>query len=499
MSPLGLLLTALLVPAAPPAPDVPAPQLTRGLELVYRGEAVEASDRVDNRFRKRSELEVRVLVLEAGPLSADCAVMTRLRPQDDPTVAGAAAAVTGSDPSRTPAHAAIRIDLVRVDGHGRCRVLHPPPGPPPIPLGPNTPTANPPPIPLDGPPNLEVGMFVPLPARPVAVGGSWDAADPARPPVGWTAGEAVWNGGRCVELRADQHTDGWDRPAVAPTGWRRTEAAIVSPTDGFTARVHRRVERRDGAGVVGWVEVTYELQPPTRLVGARYADARRDAEAAFAFAADLDQLLSRTGPHDPGPFAVKLTKIDRYLADAATPTGFREAVDGARRRCAAAARGDLPQPIIPASASVRLESVAVGNPAPDFVAPVVGRSEPFRLSSAKGKPAVVVFFKPGSRTGRATLLVAQALHDHFAGRAAVVAVAVGAGPDAADALSKDMKLTFPVVDGAGARDRYGIDTHPRFFALDSAGTVTWRFDGFGLETGYLAKQEVERLIGGGSR
>jgi hypothetical protein len=77
----------------------------------------------------------------------------------------------------------------------------------------------------------------------------------------------------------------------------------------------------------------------------------------------------------------------------------------------------------------------------------------------------------------------------------VVAAAIGAGPEAAEKQRADMRLTVPVIDGAGIREKYGIDTYPRFLAVDPGGTVTWRFDGFGMEAGYLARTEIERLIG----
>jgi peroxiredoxin len=495
-----LLLAGLLVPAAPPAaPAVGPARLLRGLELVYRGEVVEGSDRYDNRFRKTSELEVRVFVLDAGPDSADCAVMTSVRPKRDTMITAAAAAVTGADPARAETPPAVRLEFIRVDARGRCKRLRPPAGPPPVPLGPDTPTESPLPTPIDGPPLLELGMFVPFPPATV-VNGTWDMIDPGRPPVVWTADkETVWNGGRCTELTATQRTDGWDRPMVAPTGWERRETVLAAPSEGYAAAVRRRTERREGVNVIGWVEVRYELQPPTRLTGVRYTDLRHEAEAAFCFAQELDKLSNRPGPHNPGPFAVKLTRIERYLSDNPNPTGFRAAVETVRRRYAAAIHGEVtPAAVSIVSATKAAEMPDVGKPAPDFVAPVIGAAGTFRLSAARGKPAVVVFFKPGSGTSRATLIVTEALTQKLADRACVVAISVGAEPDTADAMRKDMRLTVPVLDGAGVRDRYGVDTYPRFFIVDPAGNLAWRFDGFGLEAGYLAKQEVERLIRDGS-
>lgn len=487
----------------PPAdgPAVAAPRLARGDELVYRGDVTEAGERVGNRFRKVSEVEVRVFVLDAANGSADCAVITKVRPKADPTVAGAVTAVTGANPVRL-ATPAVRVELVRVDARGRAVLLAPKAGPPPVPLGADTPVRAAPPVPLDGPPVLELGMFVPLPVKVVKVGDQWDAAEDGRPPVGWWAvREAVWNGSRCVELHVAQQTDGFDKPEATPTGWRRRESVLASPADGFACRVRRVVERREGKDVVGWTDTTLELQPPQRYVGARFADLRREAEAAYCFAVDLATLQARPKPKaaTPEDYFVRVRRIDRFLDDQPAPTGFRDAIDAVRRRCDAAANGESAPAaaVISASFTTRPDPPELGRPAPDFVAPRVAAlpgSDPFRLAGSKGKPVLLVFFKPEVDLSAATLYLTESLHKRYAGKADVVAVAVGAGPAAAKRQADDIHLTVPVLDGTGVRDRYGIDTFPRFFVVDPAGTLTWQFDGYGNETAGLARREIERLL-----
>jgi hypothetical protein len=288
-----LFLSCVALAAPPEGPAVGSPRLARGDELVYLGEVVEEGRRVDNPFRKRYALEVRVFVLDTRTGSADCAVLTSVRPLADPAVAPAATAVTGADPARYQFPPAVTLELIRVDDRGRVSLLTPAAGPPPIPLGPSTATKPPPLTPLDTVPAVELGMFIPLPAKPAAVGATWATPEPGRPPIAWACGkESVWNGGRCVEVTATQQTDGWDRPTVAVTGWRRAETARVVPADGFASTVRRRVERREGASTVGWVEVSYELQPPGKHVGRRYDDVRREVEAAYTFAAALAPLLA---------------------------------------------------------------------------------------------------------------------------------------------------------------------------------------------------------------
>lgn len=494
MSATGFLLLATV--AAAPAPDgltVGAPRLARGDELVYVGHVEEAGERVGNRFRKRHELEVRVFVLEVAGGAADCAVLTRVRPLLDPAVAGPAAVVTGADPARQASPAAVRLDLIRVDPRGRVALLTPPTRP--LSLTTSTPTAPPPLLPLDAPPAVELGPFVPLPAKPAALGTVWDSAEPGRPPLVWAAArETVWNGGRCVEVTAAQQSDGWDRPDLAATGWKRTDAALVVPTDGFASAVTRRVERREGAMVIGWVEVSYEAKPTARLHGDRYDDERRDAEAAYALATELAPLLPRAGKVDAGEFRARVARIDRYVEDHPFRTGFREAIAAVRRRCEAAARGEaIPAEVVRASYETPSAPPAAGHLAPDFVAPDVGTAAPFRLSAHRGAPVVLVFFRPGSKTSEGALRVAEALHVAFAGRAVTAAIAVS-GPEDARRQRGELKQTLPVLDGRDVRARYGVDQYPKVFVIDGSGLVVWRFEGYGQETGYLAKREVERLV-----
>ncbi|HET6574619.1 MAG TPA: redoxin domain-containing protein [Fimbriiglobus sp.] len=494
----ALLLSCLTVAAPPDGPAVGSPRLARGDELVYRGEIVEAGTRVVNPFRKHYELEVRVFVLDVRTGSADCAVLTSVRPLHDPVVAEPVAAVTGVDPARRQLPPAVTLELVRVDDRGRVVLLAPPAGPAPIPLSASTATKPAPLTPLDTVPTVELGMFLPLPAKPAAVGVTWAAAEPGRPPVVWTCDEeSVWNGGRCIAVTATQQTDGWDRPAIAVTGWQRTEALLVVPADGFASKVRRHVKRREGDSTVGWVEVRYELQPPNRYVGLRYDDVRREVEAAYAFASDLAPLLAKANKVDPRQFEVKLSKIVVWLEEQSAATGFRPALEAVRRRCEAAAHGDATPALAEPPAAPR-EPPRVGRPAPDFVAPLVHAAGQFRLSAVRGRPAVLVFFKPGSKTSRGSLSVAEALYKLYADRLAVVALAVSAGPEEASRQREALTLTVPVADGSGPRPAYVVDTYPKFFVVDAAGSLAWRFDGYGAETGYLAKVQVEKLLNRGN-
>ncbi len=482
-----VVLSAALLAGAEPV-SLSGPRLARGDELVYTGTVEETGERFDNRFKKRYQLDVRVFVIDVHAAGTDCGVMTTVQPLDDPLVRAGITAAAGSDDKREKPAPIVRLELVRVSDRGRVKTLTPKGTTLPLVLDAKTPTADPPLPPADTPPNVELGVFVPLPLGPAKLGGTWDSPEPGRPPLVWTAGgETVWNGRRCAELAAVQQTDGYDLPEATRHGWKRTDAVVLAAADGFASTVERTVVRREGRDRVGSVTVRYELQPANRYSGAKYTAARAEVEAAWAFAAEhaasvrlrADELRSRRA------------ELDRYLDDRGTATPYRPAVEAVRRRYDTTAAPPSKIVITP----VEQDPPRVGKPAPDFTAADVtkptGRT---RLSADRGKPVVVVFYKPGSVTSVETLAICEALHRKYADALAVVPLAVGKPTKAAEQRAT-LKLTVPVFDGGEVRAAYAVESYPQFFVVDQKGLLRWAFDaGVGPEVGYLVKQEVDKLL-----
>lgn len=460
----GLVSVALLAPAAP------GPTLERGAEYVYAGTVTEAIERPGTRFRRAHELEVRVLVLEKYPGRADAAVLTLLRRADAP--------------DRGPPLA--RLDLVRVHEDGTTHLLLPT-GPAPLRLAPDTPAHALPPPPLDTFAPAEFGAF---PPRAGLNPERWTGAEPGRPEVAWTAGGFDFvTGERCGELRGVQKSATWDRPQGGVTAWERTESVWVSTADGTARRVHRVIRHRDGiedrAAVE--VEVRYELRTQTRLIGPTFARYRAEVETAYATGAEAEPLFREAARLGPQPFAARLARLDRFLADTEPGTPYREAALAVRRRLDAARAGEvLPAPLVAPTPAVRRSEV--GQPAPDF------RAGEFRLAAVRGKPAVLVFFMPGQETAELSLCVADALAKRYAGRVAVAPLAVFADPALAAKDLERRRLTIPVHDGSTAVEPYGIETFPRFVVVDGGGVVRWAFAGVGAETGFLVREQVDAVL-----
>jgi len=494
------LLLSALGPAAPPdAVVLSGHRLARGEELHYLGEVTEWNERFGNRFRKQYALELRILVLEVADDYTDCAAMTTLRPLEDPAVLQGIRLTTGQKP--IPPSPTIRLELIRVDDRGRVRQLTPAAGPPPLPLVANTATRQLPPIPLDVPTSLELGLFVPLPIGRAKLGSTWDVAEANRPPIGWNAkGQALWNGGRCIQLVATQQTDGWDRPETVREGWQRIDTILVPPADGYAATVQRVIRRREGRDDIGSLTIKYERQPTSRHVGGRYTDVRTEVETAWWFATDLAMLNMPGKAVAQADVDARIKRLKQDLEDSQTASGYRPAIEATHRRCETIALGTTPKVVQVTAYTMdgKPEPFALGKLAPDFVVSEVDRpTGRFRLATARGKPIVLTFFKPGSVTSKGALEIAEALHKHYSTRVVVVPLAAVTGIDAAATQRKQMKLTVPIFDGEEVRTTYEVKAYPQFLVIDSTGTACWEFEGCGEETGFLVKKELDRLLATG--
>lgn len=478
------LLTLTLAVAAP----VPA-GLQKGDTFTFTGSVAEAVERPGDRFRRNHDLELRVFVLDHHEKWADVAVLTRLKRTDD-AVAGAAGALTGNAAPKD-APPLIRLDLVRVHADGTAHLLAPP-GPAPLRLNADTPARALPLIPLDAFAPSEFGVF---PSRPPhnSNGEPWTVAvGPSRPSETWQEkGFEFQNAERCQYLVMNQMSANWLKPVGGERAWHRAEAVWVSTRDGTARKVHRVVRQRDGLAEApsAWVEVKYELKGQARLNGQTFDRTRRDVEVAYVALNEPVTTLS------PKQIETRLAKLDAHLKES-DPTGaYREALVAARRTLEAAGRGEVapvqpppPPPMVPAWSPARAQWPEPGQPAPDV------RAGNFRLAEQTGKPVVLVFLKPGGETTDLSLAVADALEKRYAGKVAVVPLVVFGEVAAAVKARDRLKLTVRLNDGATAATAYGVETVPRFAVIDAAGKVRWTFTGIGGETGFLVKEQVDRLV-----
>jgi hypothetical protein len=424
-------------------------------------------------------------------------VLTLLRRSGD------AVTPAGAAPER-PAPPAVRLDLVRVHADGSAHHLLPG-GPPPLTFDAKTPARTLPPIPLDSFAPFEFGMFPPRPPRS-APEKPWGVAssDPDRPIETWQAqGTDFVTAASCSLVVMNQQHPNWAKPVGGRSAWHRADAVWVSTLDGTARKVHRVIRHRDGIAteLAAWIEVKYELKEQTRVIGRTFDRYRRDVETAFATSAEVAPFLPDAIKHGQKFFLARLERLDAYLEEADPSSPYREAVLAVRRQLDAARKGET----VAKTPAVSLAPVGVAPAVPKGVAwPEVGQiapdftAGPFRLADSRGKPAVLVFFKPGSDTTDLALGVANLLNQKYGSRAAVIPLAVWGTRAAGEKERDQRKLTVPIYDGTQADTAYGIESVPRFVVIDASGRVRWTFAGVGAETGYTARRELERLLPPGS-
>ncbi len=262
----------------------------------------------------------------------------------------------------------------------------------------------------------------------------------------------------------------------------------VDQTEQFLSIILNYTRSND---LAAWIEVKYELKNHEKLNGRTYDRTRLDVEVAYTALSDASIPVRDAARFGPRILESKLKELDGYLTETAPGTPYREAIIAAKRTLDAASRGVVAPPPPPPSSSP-LAVTRAQWPEPGQLAPNL-RSGNIQLSDHRGKPAVLVFFKPGSETTDLSLAIADALEKRYGAGVMVIPLAVFGDVEAGIKDRNRLKLTVPVYDGTAAVAIYGVETVPRFAVIDPDGKVKWTFTGVGSETGFLVREQVDRL------
>jgi len=463
-----LVTCALVLGQAGGRPDLLlAPQLAEGMELVYRGWVTEEALAPGVSYHRAYKLENHVLVLAQKAQSWDVAVMTTLRLRDGLPEKGA-------DARQAPA--SVRLELVEVYKTGR--------------LLPRTClTAR---VPLAGPPTLECGALVEFPPRRLGSDRSWEVSEESRPALVWhVVGPEACNGTACLKIVGRQQSANWDQPRADHTAWRRTETVWLLPHLGLAFRVERVLESRDPARSEPTYrqEVRYDLETRLQYPGKLLEDRRQEIAQARAFAEEAAPWL-RQG----GQFRQMLEGLHRKVTqhlERHPPTPYRQAILHLQRRMQSSGSNDLPteqdpDPQVPLSATMR-----IGQRVPDFLTVDVSTRETARLYRHIGRPMLIFFYNPASRTGAEVLRFVQELAESHGNNLAILALAAGDMSLAVKQRS-DLRLPFPVLEGRGLHLTFGVDALPRFAILDHKAYLRATFTGWGVQTPREIREELRR-------
>ncbi len=436
------------------------PQLTPGLELVYRGAYTEESLIPNVAHQTLYRLDSNLLVLDAGIKTSQIAIMTGLSLQQNRQLA-----------DKRDGPTSVRLQLARVDGQGRLRqedkkfLL----------------------IPLKEPPSVEFGFFVPAPVAKVRRGFTWEIAELGRPTQTWEVFGAESCGGvMCIKIAGLQQSADWDHVRADTIGWRRRDTLWIHPQLLVAQKVERIIEQRAAARDTPTARtvVKYELETQLRYPGRLFEERRSDAVKTAKFQEDAELLLAQP-------------TLNRQLADAlihriafhlehsqsqqTTPyrqaaLHLKEELEKAKKgEIAVRAQSDDPPPL-------SSKAVQVGQRAPDFAASSLTDDRTHRLGESQGKPALIFFFNPETKLGREVLAYAKQLSDRQGDRVAILALAVTQDADLVRLQHKELRLPFSVLDGGGLRLGYGATETPRFLVVDGEGAVIFAETGWGYHT-----------------
>lgn len=194
----------------------------------------------------------------------------------------------------------------------------------------------------------------------------------------------------------------------------------------------------------------------------------------------LTHLLARVNYH-----------LEHYPA-----TPYRPAVLDVKQRVEAARRGEIP-PTLPADteeSSLSPASVAsVGQAAPNFVTPdLLNPDKSARLQAWKGRPILMVFYSPKSRTAEDVLRFAADAARRWP-ETAVLALAVTDDAPLAVAQHGKLGLKLPLLHGNGLRISYKVETTPTMVVVDKDGLIRASVVGWSGGTAREVSAELQQM------
>src|SRR5207237_48423 len=143
------------------------------------------------------------------------------------------------------------------------------------------------------------------------------------------------------------------------------------------------------------------------LPAAMFEGRRREFLQARSFAESLAGLRPPGSPESERAWDALAARIDYHL-DHTPTTPYREAILWVKQRASAVRRG-VAAPLPPAEEAPAPAKLAVGRPAPDFVAADLAGGEPVRLSRWQGRPVLLAFYDPTKPTAEPLLRGLQTL------------------------------------------------------------------------------------------
>jgi peroxiredoxin len=439
-----------------------APHLFPGLELVYSGSFNEEALIPGVKSERSYKLDATLFVLEARQDGWQAAFLTAL-------------SLRGPKNGPTPP-TSVRLELGNVDKKGRIKGK--------VNLA----------IPLSGPPTIESGAILELPAVLVRRNNPWFITEVGRPPWRWEIlGSEMCNGTSCLKLFGEQLSEDWDRPRADQTAWRRRDTVWLAPQLGVAYRVERVIERRDPArrDPTHRLTVRYDLESRIKYPGKFFDDRQNEIDKALKFRDEAEVLLSQAAPN-PLQVEALQNRIKRHLETGPTP--YRLAITYLETRLESARRGELNPVHVNEEEPLTMPAAKVGERVPDFLCTDLTTKDSVRLYRKLGKPILVVFYNPATETGKQVLDFCEGMNDRYKANLSILPMAVTDDPALACRQHAERKLAFPILDGRGLHRTFGVDATPRFVVLDKDGILRAACTGWSQGNARDIDSEIRRCM-----
>lgn len=122
---------------------------------------------------------------------------------------------------------------------------------------------------------------------------------------------------------------------------------------------------------------------------------------------------------------------------------------------------------------------ALGDPAPDFEAPLLDGSGTLALADLEGRPVLVNFWASWCVPCRDEAPLLKAAHEKYGDEVAFVGVNIKDSRDDAIAFDEEFELSYPDVrdEGSVIFSDYGLTGQPETFLIDADGNIAQHING----------------------
>lgn len=446
------------------------PQLSPGLELVYRGEYIDEKLIPNVQHQQSYRLDANILILDAGEKDWQVAIQTSLRLQD----------VRGIVDKKRIGPTSMRLELARVDWNGRVRsidkkLLE---------------------IPVKGPPTLESAFVAPVPLTKVGKNHAWDIAIEGKPAMHWKVVGTESSGGiTCIKLTSLQQTADWELPRADSTAWRRRDTLWLHPQLNIAQKVERIIERKAPArdAPTERTTVRYELESHLRYPNSLFLDRKQEIVQACKFFNDMTALVKQPA-QNRAQIDVLFQRVSSQL-ERQPNSPYRKTFAHLKTVLEIARKGEVPVPHGNEDPPpLPVKTVSIGQRSPDFVVSALTQEPTVSLKSFADKPVLIFFYNPGTALGKEVIAHAKNVYDKHSVNVGIMALAVTDDVELVRTQHRSLKLAFPILDGNGMRLTFGADQTPRFIILDSQGLVRFAQTGWGVHTSTEIDEIIDRCL-----